>query len=57
MLLATAHNRSRASMNEGLRPLGIDARGFAMLLALETYGPSSQRRLIDVTGIEPTTDP
>ncbi|GGT75107.1 MarR family winged helix-turn-helix transcriptional regulator [Actinomadura citrea] len=55
MLLASAHNRSRASMNDELRPLGIDVRGFGMLLALEMYGPSSQRRLIDLTGIDKST--
>lgn len=55
MLLASAHNRSRTSMNDELRPLGIDVRGFSMLLALEMYGPSSQRRLIDLTGIDKST--
>jgi DNA-binding MarR family transcriptional regulator len=55
MLLASAHGRSRAGLNDALRPLGIDVRGFAMLLALETYGPSSQRRLIDLTGIDKST--
>ncbi|GAA4389072.1 MarR family winged helix-turn-helix transcriptional regulator [Actinomadura sp. NPDC048032] len=55
MLLATAHNRSRASMNDELRPLGVDVRAFCMLLALEMYGPSSQRRLIDLTGIDKST--
>jgi DNA-binding MarR family transcriptional regulator len=55
MLLATAHQRSRQAMNDRLRPLGIDVRGFAMLLALERYGPSSQRHLIDLTGIDKST--
>ncbi|MFD0539839.1 MarR family winged helix-turn-helix transcriptional regulator [Actinomadura luteofluorescens] len=55
MLLAAAHNRSRAGMNDELRPLGVDVRGFGMLLALEMYGPSSQRRLIDLTGIDKST--
>ncbi len=55
MLLAAAHNRSRQSMNDELRPLGIDVRQYAMLLALEMYGPSSQRRLIDLTGIDKST--
>jgi DNA-binding MarR family transcriptional regulator len=55
MLLASAHNRSREVMNTGLRPLGIDVRGLCMLLALELYGPSSQRRLIDVSGIDKST--
>ncbi|QKW33395.1 winged helix-turn-helix transcriptional regulator [Actinomadura sp. NAK00032] len=55
MLLAAAHNRSRHEMNGELRPLGIDVRGLAMLLALDMYGPSSQRRLIDLTGIDKST--
>ena len=55
MLLATAHQRSREAMNEGLGPLGLDVRGFALLLALELYGPSSQRELIDRMGIDKST--
>ncbi|RKS68415.1 DNA-binding MarR family transcriptional regulator [Actinomadura pelletieri DSM 43383] len=55
MLLAVAHHRSREAMNDALRPVGIDVRGLSMLFALELYGPSSQRRLIDVTGIDKST--
>ncbi|MFD0684143.1 MarR family winged helix-turn-helix transcriptional regulator [Actinomadura fibrosa] len=55
LLLATAHQGSRAAMNAGLRPLGIEVREFAMLAALETYGPVSQRRLTDLTGIDKST--
>ncbi|TDD27112.1 MarR family transcriptional regulator [Actinomadura sp. KC06] len=55
MLLATAHNQSREVMNDGLRPLDVDVRGLSMLLALELYGPSSQRRLIDLSGIDKST--
>lgn len=55
MLLAAAHGRSRAAMNDELRPLGIDVREFTMLVALDMYGPSSQRRLIDLTGIDKST--
>lgn len=55
MLLATAHSQSREGMNDELRPLGIDVREFTMLLALDMYGPSSQRRLIDLTGIDKST--
>ncbi|MFG1700625.1 MarR family winged helix-turn-helix transcriptional regulator [Nonomuraea sp. NPDC049309] len=47
MLLAEAHNRSRQRLNEALRPLGINVRGLAVLLALPLYGPVSQRDLID----------
>ncbi|MEU8345297.1 DNA-binding transcriptional regulator, MarR family [Actinomadura meyerae] len=55
MLLASAHSRSRRAMNAELRPLGIDVRGMTMLFALDMYGPSSQRRLIDLTGIDKST--
>ncbi|MFI0405898.1 MarR family winged helix-turn-helix transcriptional regulator [Actinomadura sp. 3N508] len=55
MLLATAHNQSREAMNEELRALSVDVRGLSMLLALKLYGPSSQRRLIDLSGIDKST--
>ncbi|MEW2352401.1 MarR family transcriptional regulator [Spirillospora sp. NPDC029432] len=55
MLLAEAHNRSRERMNEALRPLGINVRGFAVLLALPLYGPVSQRELIGRIGIDKST--
>ncbi|TDC69293.1 MarR family transcriptional regulator [Actinomadura sp. GC306] len=55
MLLAKAHNQSRERMNEALRPLGIDVRQFAVLVALPLYGPVSQRDLIGRTGIDKST--
>lgn len=55
MLLAAAHNQSRDRLNEALRPLGIDVRGFAVLLALPMYGPVSQRNLIGRIGIDKST--
>ncbi|MEU5884367.1 MarR family transcriptional regulator [Spirillospora sp. NPDC047279] len=55
MLLAEAHNRSRERMNEALRPLGINVRGFAVLLALPVYGPVSQQDLIARIGIDKST--
>ncbi|GAA4127955.1 MarR family transcriptional regulator [Actinomadura keratinilytica] len=55
MLLAEAHNRSRARINEALRPLGIDVRGLTVLLALPLYGPVSQRDLIARIGIDKST--
>ncbi|MFI0485706.1 MarR family winged helix-turn-helix transcriptional regulator [Actinomadura sp. 9N215] len=55
MLLAGAHHQARSGMNDELRPLDIDVRGFSMLLALDLYGPSSQRRLIDLSGIDKST--
>ncbi|MFC5748106.1 MarR family winged helix-turn-helix transcriptional regulator [Actinomadura rugatobispora] len=55
MLLAEAHNRSRERLNQALRPLGINVRGFAVLLALPMYGPVSQRDLIGHIGIDKST--
>ncbi|GAA3105045.1 MarR family transcriptional regulator [Nonomuraea salmonea] len=47
MLLAEVHNQSRERLNQALRPLGLNVRTFAVLLALPMYGPVSQRDLID----------
>ncbi|RJL32828.1 MarR family winged helix-turn-helix transcriptional regulator [Bailinhaonella thermotolerans] len=55
MLLAEAHNRSRERLNLALRPLGVDVRGLAVLLALPMYGPVSQRDLIGHLGIDKST--
>ncbi|MDF5757055.1 MarR family transcriptional regulator [Spongiactinospora sp. TRM90649] len=55
MLMAETHNRIRERMNLALRPLGINVRGFAVLLALPMYGPISQRHLIDHLGIDKST--
>ena len=55
MLLAAAHTRSRAALNEALRPLGLNARGLTVMLALPMYGPVSQRDLIERIGIDKST--
>ncbi|MFD0902502.1 MarR family winged helix-turn-helix transcriptional regulator [Actinomadura sediminis] len=55
MLLAAAHNQSRERLNQALRPLGVDVRGFTVLLALPMYGPVSQRDLIGHIGIDKST--
>ncbi|XVQ15882.1 MarR family winged helix-turn-helix transcriptional regulator [Spirillospora sp. CA-255316] len=55
MLLAEAHNQSRERLNQALRPLGINVRGFTVLLALPMYGPVSQRDLIGHIGIDKST--
>ncbi|MEU8800422.1 MarR family transcriptional regulator [Spirillospora sp. NPDC048819] len=55
MLLAAAHNQSRDRLNRALNPLGIDVRGFTVLLALPMYGPVSQRDLIGHIGIDKST--
>ncbi|GAA2418824.1 hypothetical protein GCM10010191_32090 [Actinomadura vinacea] len=55
MLLAEAHNQSRERLDQALRPLGINVRGFAVMLALPMYGPVSQRDLIGHIGIDKST--
>lgn len=45
MLLAAAHGNARRAMNEGLRPLGIEARLYGVLSAVDREGPVSQRDL------------
>ncbi|WP_131738158.1 MarR family winged helix-turn-helix transcriptional regulator [Actinomadura roseirufa] len=55
MLLAEAHNRSRARANQALSPLGITVRGLVVLLALPMYGPVNQRDLIGHIGIDKST--
>lgn len=48
LLLAAAHYHCRQAFNNALRPVGIEARHFAVLRALARYGPSSQRRLVEL---------
>lgn len=55
MLLAAAHGQSRERLNRALLPLGINVRGFSVLLALPMYGPVSQRDLIARIGIDKST--
>ncbi|AQZ70559.1 hypothetical protein BKM31_21870 [[Actinomadura] parvosata subsp. kistnae] len=55
MLLADAHHQSRERLDRALRPLGINIRGFGVLLALPMYGPVSQRDLTAHIGIDKST--
>ncbi|MCF6468315.1 MarR family transcriptional regulator [Nonomuraea sp. MG754425] len=55
MLLAEVHNQSRVRLNQALRPLGLNVRGLALLLALPVYGPVSQSDLIGHMGIDKST--
>ncbi|HEX2312200.1 MAG TPA: MarR family winged helix-turn-helix transcriptional regulator [Thermomonospora sp.] len=44
-LLATAHQHARRILDEALGHLGIEARHFGVLAALDRHGPASQREL------------
>ncbi|WP_431968266.1 MarR family winged helix-turn-helix transcriptional regulator [Actinacidiphila sp. bgisy160] len=50
LLLRRAHWRAGAVMSEALRPLGIEMRHFAVLMALVDRGPTVQRDLAAATG-------
>ncbi|MEV5836869.1 MarR family winged helix-turn-helix transcriptional regulator [Nocardia sp. NPDC052112] len=50
LLLRRAHWRAAAVMTESLRPLGIELRHFAVLIALVNHGPTVQRDLATATG-------
>lgn len=52
MLLASAHQAARAALAGELRPLGIETRHFAVLAALDRLGPTSQRRLGALLGLD-----
>ncbi|WP_433472031.1 MarR family winged helix-turn-helix transcriptional regulator [Spirillospora sp. CA-142024] len=52
MLLASAHQAARGALSDELRPLGIETRHFAVLAALDRLGPTSQRRLGALLGLD-----
>lgn len=45
-----AHDRAATALVEALRPLGLELRHFAVLIALNAHGPLSQNGLAQVTG-------
>ncbi|MGI5170687.1 MarR family winged helix-turn-helix transcriptional regulator [Spirillospora sp. CA-253888] len=45
LLLATAHQHARRALDRSLAHLGIEARHFGVLTALDRRGPVSQREL------------
>jgi DNA-binding MarR family transcriptional regulator len=51
-LVQWAHQKMRAAMNEALRPLGFNTRHLAVLAALSTAGPLTQRAMIDLLDID-----
>ncbi|WP_067465428.1 MarR family winged helix-turn-helix transcriptional regulator [Actinomadura macra] len=52
LLLATAHDAARSALNAELRPLGIETRHFGILATLDRQGPTSQRRLGALLGLD-----
>jgi DNA-binding MarR family transcriptional regulator len=50
LLLRRAHDRAASALVEALRPLGLELRHFAVLIALNANGPLSQSGLVKVTG-------
>jgi DNA-binding MarR family transcriptional regulator len=55
MLLATAHHNARRALQEGLRPLGIEARHITVLTALAQQEAISQRQLGRRLGLDKST--
>ncbi|WP_216651279.1 MarR family winged helix-turn-helix transcriptional regulator [Actinomadura litoris] len=52
LLLAAAHDAARSALNAELRPLGIETRHFGVLVALDRAGPTSQRGLGALLGLD-----
>jgi DNA-binding MarR family transcriptional regulator len=50
LLMRRAHDRAATALVQALRPLGLELRHFAVLIALSTHGPMSQRDLVAATG-------
>lgn len=50
LMLRRAHDRAASSLVEALRPLGLELRHFAVLIALNANGPMSQVALVSATG-------
>jgi DNA-binding MarR family transcriptional regulator len=50
LLMRRAHDRAASALVQALRPLGLELRHFAVLIALNSHGPMSQRELVAATG-------
>ncbi|KIF70136.1 hypothetical protein HY68_18720 [Streptomyces sp. AcH 505] len=55
LILRRAHNRAVGAVTRVLRPLGLEPRHFAVLIALCGQGPMSQSALVRVTGSDRAT--
>src|SRR5690242_5554580 len=51
-LLSLAHQLTRKGLNEGLRPLKIEARHLGVLTAIAVHGALSQTRLVQLLGLD-----
>jgi DNA-binding MarR family transcriptional regulator len=50
LLMRRAHDRAASALVEALRPLGLELRHFAVLIALNADGPMSQSALVNAVG-------
>jgi DNA-binding MarR family transcriptional regulator len=55
LLMRRAHDRAAGALVEALRPLGLELRHFAVLIALNKHGSLSQRDLVAELGSEKTS--
>jgi DNA-binding MarR family transcriptional regulator len=55
LLMRRAHDRAASALVQALRPLGLELRHFAVLIALNEHGTLSQRDLVAVVGSEKTS--
>jgi DNA-binding MarR family transcriptional regulator len=55
LVLRRAHDRAIAAVSQALRPLGLETRHFAVLIALSGNGPMSQSALVEATGSDRAT--
>jgi DNA-binding MarR family transcriptional regulator len=50
LLMRRAHDRAASALAEAVRPLGLELRHFAVLIALNARGAMSQSNLVTATG-------
>jgi DNA-binding MarR family transcriptional regulator len=50
LLMRRAHDRAADALLQALRPLGLELRHFAVLIALSTHGSMSQSELVAAVG-------
>jgi DNA-binding MarR family transcriptional regulator len=55
LVLRRAHERASGALVGALRPLGLELRHFAVLIALSAGGPMSQSALVNAAGTDKTT--
>ncbi|WP_433338145.1 MarR family winged helix-turn-helix transcriptional regulator [Spirillospora sp. CA-294931] len=51
-LIAVVHQTGRDALGRALRPLNLETRHFAVLVALDRHGPASQRRISDLLDLD-----